>query len=182
MRYHRGPKPTGRGYCFILPPLTTLDITRRFNIDPWTYISTPRGAFHSMEPLPKPCKDTPTKNILRPMNDSPGLFLFGLVFPILDQRFRFFIYSHFLCHKIFLLHSQNTYLKSEEFCLFKSYEDGKISVVEAWCLAHRDFYGRHLLFFLPRRNTWKMELSDSCFCLFLPAKTGPPLEPGYTRG
>ena len=130
MRYHRGPKPTGRGYCFILSPLTTLDITRRFNIDPWTYISTPRGTFH-YGIIIKAVQGYAYQKYFTTMNDSPGLFLFGLVFPILEQRFRFFIYSHFLCHKIFLLHSQNTYLKSEEFCLFKSYEDGKISVVEA---------------------------------------------------
>lgn len=55
---------------------------------------------------------------------------------------------------------------------------GKISVVEAWCLAHQDFYGGHLLFSLQRQNVWKMELSTSWLCPFLslPAKTGPLLE------
>ncbi|KAH7158561.1 hypothetical protein DER46DRAFT_361323 [Fusarium sp. MPI-SDFR-AT-0072] len=73
-----------------------------------------------------PCKDTPTKNTFYdPLNDSPGLLLFGLVFPFFGATFSCFGF-YFLCHKNFLYFTlQNTYLKSEEFCLFEYYEDGQ---------------------------------------------------------
>ena len=74
-----------------------------------------------MEPIPTKSRARirlPKTLIYDPLNDSPGLLLFGLVFPFLEQ--------HFLVSGLkFLIHLQNTYLKSEEFCLFEYYEDGQ---------------------------------------------------------
>jgi len=93
------------------------------------------------------------------MNDSPGLFLFGLVFPILEQRFRFLFYYFFLCHKIFFTYKIP--FKKRGVLSFESYEDGQDISCRSMMFGASRFYGRHLLFFLQRQNIWRMELSDS---------------------
>lgn len=79
-----------------------------------------------MEPIPTKSRARirlPKTLIYDPLNDSPGLLLFGLVFPFLEQHFLVRVFIFFVIK--FLIHLQNTYLKSEEFCLFEYYEDGQ---------------------------------------------------------
>lgn len=96
MRCHRGHKPHWPRTLFdsSIPPWILLD----FNIDPWPH-------HHGTNTYPKPCKDTPTKNTFYdPLNDSPGLLLFGLVFPFLEQHFLVSGYLFSLSQNISLFH------------------------------------------------------------------------------
>ncbi|KAK2126159.1 hypothetical protein NOF04DRAFT_1088735 [Fusarium oxysporum II5] len=80
-----------------------------------------------MEPIPTKSRARiclPRTLFYDPLNDSLGLLLFGLVFPFLEQHFLVSV-SIFFVTKISLFHLQNTYLNSEEFCLFEYYEDGQ---------------------------------------------------------
>lgn len=55
-----------------------------------------------MEPIPTKSRARiriPKTLIYDPLNDSPGLLLFGLVFPFLEQHFLVSVF-YFLCHKI----------------------------------------------------------------------------------
>lgn len=86
-----------------------------------------------MEPIPTKSRARirlPKTLSYDPLNDSPGLLLFGLVFPFLEQHFLVSVF-YFLCHKISYSFTKYLFKKARSFVFSNIMRMGKISVVEA---------------------------------------------------
>lgn len=118
MRCHRGHKPHWPRTLFdsSIPPWILLD----FNIDPWPH-SPPWNQY-----LPKAVQGYAYQKHFFTTHWMTvwDCFFSALYSPFLEQHFLVSV-SIFFVTKISLFHLQNTYLNSEEFCLFEYYEDGQ---------------------------------------------------------
>jgi hypothetical protein len=166
MRYHRGLRPAGRGHYLILPllPWILFDV---FNIDPWPCISTTGGTHHSLEPNPKAVQGYAYQKYFTTLwMTVRDCFFSALYSPSWSSVSGFYFITFSFVTKSFSL--TKYLLKSEEFCLSNLMRMGKISVVEAWCLAHRDFMGGTFCFFYKDRISggWSCPIPDFVF-LFL---------------
>lgn len=106
---------------------------------------------------------------------------FSASIPHLGSAFPVFILLLFSFSFVtkFYFHLQNTFLKSEEFCLFESYEDGQdISCRSMMFGASRFLWGAPFVFSAKteRLEYGVVHFLTLSFSLSLPAKTGPLLE------
>lgn len=108
MRYHQGLNPAGRGHYLILTllPWILLDI---FNIDPGPCKPTTGGTPPTGTQPKSRARIRLPKIFYDPMNDSPGLFLFGLDSTSWSSVSGFFILLLFPLLQNFLFHLQNTF-------------------------------------------------------------------------
>jgi hypothetical protein len=140
-----------------------LDITRRFNIDPWLYISTTRGTHHTLESKSRARIRLP-KIPLRPIEWQSGIVSIRPWIPFFGATFLFgfFIYTFSLSqHFLFILFLFPLFkipIQKARSFVFSNDDGQDISCRSMMFGASRFTGGGQFLFFCWDRILWRWSL------------------------